>query len=106
MEEPLSGGGFELPEHRNPMRSDFKVKEDSSSNPTAQAANRKRVVFLRKVLKGKREYDAFGGLLWFVAYSCISGIIPALLLDFYDGTYRSKINQDLASFSSYDGDDW
>ena len=86
---------------------DMEGKEPSPAEPSPESSNKKeRVVVLRKVLRVKREYDGFGGLLWFVIYSCISGIIPALLMDFYDGVYRSRINEDLSSFSSYAGDDW
>ena len=74
VENPINGeGNVELP-----MKVNSEETKSAEANPPKGEG--KRVVRLRRVLKIKREFDGFGGLLFFVVYACISGIIPALLM--------------------------
>ena len=55
-------------------------EETKSAEANPPKGEGKRVVRLRRVIKIKREFDGFGGLLFFVLYACISAIIPTLLM--------------------------
>ena len=96
----------EVTETENPMGPTGAPFPRTGEDRNGQEGVPERVVRLRKVMKEKTAFDGFGGLLWFILYSCISGIIPALLMDFYDGVYRSNVNQAMSAYTDYNGDDW
>lgn len=62
-----------------------------------------RVFRIRHFVKMKMNFDGFSTLLIYVTYCVLSGIIPVMLFDHYDGQYRAIVNQKITAYTDYEG---